>query len=424
MNAPPLRYALGYCHFQLRELEAARRRFEEASALAPRDGDIWFMLGMTLAQIGQEDEARRSLERALTLGMQSEDPREARRALALLERIKASRPRAGWIVRLGARAGYDSRPRLEGAAALAGTSDGESEAGSAIVELEADLGYRWLHGRWGHTSLAYALRQRIVVSDLTAQGAGRAGRFATMPPELSLQMHRLRLELRASGKRASGGFRVGGELELAGLRGFGPLAASLPAEADLRIHEHRLTYTRLSVGGSWQRALDPSVEYLGGGGLWAGLGQSLTWRILKAQLAYELSSWWLGAATQPISDCPTTDPCALETPFTHLAHRLQLGLELRPLPWLRLGTEAGLALRYYRPRARYRLVGGQELTIFRRDIAHHYRALLGFMAARDLWIELGYRYVGNHSSVNEETVGIEEGYGRHVAELGLLWERW
>ena len=423
-DAAALRYALGYCHFQLREFPAAQQRFREAVARTPKDGDLRFMLGMTLAQLGREKEARDELRLALRLGLQSEDPAEARRALALLGRILASRPRAGWLLRFGVRAGYDSRPRLEGAAAQAGTSDGETEAGSGVVELDAELGHRWLHGRWGSTSIAYGLRQRIVISDVTSQGAGRAGRAGTPPPELSLHIDRLRLELRASGKRVSGGLRVGGEIELAGLRSFGPLVAALPAEADLRLHLHRLTTTRLALGALGQRSLDPSVEYLSGEGLWFGLSQELQWKRLQAVLGYEIASWWLGTATQPLADCPASEACALETPYTHLAHRLQLSLEVRCLAWLRLRGEAGLAHRTYRPEARYRTLGGQEITLTRKDLTQQYRALVRFRAAKHLWLELSYRYVASTSSVNQETVGMEEGFDRHVAEFGFLLEHW
>lgn len=420
----PIRFALGYCHYQLREHGPAERRFREAVALEPKDGDLRFMHGMALAQQKREAEALAELRRALALGLKSEDPAEARRTIRLLERLLAARPRQGWLTRLTARVGYDSRPRLEGAAAQAGSSDGQSTAGSAVVGIEASLGYRILHGRWGSTTLSYAFHQRLVLSDVLSQGTGRAGRFGTPPPELSLQVHRLRGAFRAAGTRVSGGLQVGGEVELAGLRTFGALVAAVPLEADLQVHWHALTRTRLALGGAWQRALDESVGYLGGGGLWVGLSQHLRWRILTAELGWELGSWWLGTASQPVSDCQAGDPCALEVPYSHLANRVRLALGVRPRPWLALAAGAGLAHRRYRPEARYRSSAGQEVSLTRVDLTPQVDVALRFRLAKGLWLELAWRYVYNRSTVNEAEVGIEEGYQRHVAELGLAWSRW
>lgn len=422
-GSAPIFFALGYCHYRLGEHALAERRFRESIALEPQDGDARFMRALALAHLRREREAVAELKRALALGLVSEDPKEARRTLLLLERVIAARPNKGWLYRLVVRIGYDSRPRLEGSAAVAGASDGEDASPTGLMALEADLGYRFLHGRWGSTSLSYGLHQRLVLSDVLARDSSQVGRFGTPAPELSLQVHRARVELRATGRVLSGGLRAGGELELAGLRSFGPFIVALPLEGDLRAQWHPLTHTRLTLGGAWQWALNPAVAHLGGGGLVGGLEQHLRWQRLTGLVRYELGSWWLGSATQDMVACPPQEACVLLAPYAHLAHRLRLGLKVRCLKWLTAVVEAGFGHRAYRPHGRYRTAGNRDVSLARVDLTQDYRIALRFSLMVRLWLELGYQFIGNHSTVNQETAGVEEGYRRHLVELGLRFER-
>ena len=60
-------YAMGRCHFQLGEFDAARRSLERAVKAAPKDFVNWRLLGLVHERLDQLDDAERAYRRALEI---------------------------------------------------------------------------------------------------------------------------------------------------------------------------------------------------------------------------------------------------------------------------------------------------------------------------------------------------------------------
>jgi len=426
--SPVLLYALGYCHYQLGEYEAALRRFRQSRARQPRDGDTLFMMGMTQVRLRRHRRALASFRRALELGLQSESPAEARRYVRLLERLMRQAPAVGWLYHAQTGAGFDSHPRLEGRAALSGTSDGSSDEGSGFATLGAGVGYRWRlgrAGRAGRASVHYALHQRLLFHDLSDSVTRQAGRYSVEPPELSLQHHRLGGAGRLRWRLLEAALAVTGELELTGLESFTASLAGLTVAAELTARWHRITWSTLDLSVAPQWALNDAVDYLSGVGLWLEVTQRLRWKRLRAGLSYRFARWWLGALRQDVADCPPGLSCILELPFSHQAHRAQLTLGVRVSSWLRIEGWASVTHRAYAPEATFRDRdrGGDALTIQRVDVLQRYGLRLRFPLGDHLSLHAQYRYALNHSTLTEEETGIDEEYQRHVILAGVRYAR-
>lgn len=423
-SSPVMLYALGYCHFQLGEYEAALRRFVQSSARQPRDGDTRFMIGMIRVRLRRYRRALTSFRQALKLGLQSESPPEARRYVRLLERLVRQAPAVGWLYHAQTGAGFDSHPRLEGRAALSGTSDGSSKEGSGFATLGAAVGYRWRIGRSGHTSVRYVLHQRLLFHDLSDSVTQQAGRYSVEPPELSLQRHALGGTGRLRWRLLEAALAVTGELELTGLKSFTASLAGLTVAAELTARWHRITWSTLALSVAPQWAIDDSVDYLSGVGLWVEVVQRLRWKRLRVGLSYRFARWWLGALRQDAADCPPGVSCILTLPFSHQAHRVQLSLGVRVASWLRIEGWASVTQRAYAPEATFRDQGrgGDILTIQRVDLLQRYDLRLRFPLGEHLSLYASYQFALNYSTLTEKETGIDEEYRRHVILAGVRYE--
>lgn len=134
---------LGAAHLALRQLEAAKRCFEEAVSVNPRTGSAYFQLAVACARLGEIDAARDALDRAKERGETLETPlpdaavglyqqlvdfsseEAAERVAAILEHARTLAPAdpatdaEGYLAWLDAPAGDDEPSREERALAWA-----------------------------------------------------------------------------------------------------------------------------------------------------------------------------------------------------------------------------------------------------------------------------------------------------------------
>lgn len=425
-----LLFAIGYSSYQLKEYRRALASFEGLLRRKPRDGDAIFMTAMARAQLGHHARALRLFQRALAVGLREESPSEARRYVRSLQKLLRNRLRSGWLVSATLTLGYDSHPRLGGGAAASSTSDGSTGEGSGFAELDLRVGYRWLRplGKGGPKGLAllnYRFDQLLMFTDLQPTSTrGSAWRGQDVVSGLSLQHHELSVAGRLLGSRWTGGLRLTGQLELAGLRDIAPLIAGLSVEGDLTAQWHRLTATALSAGYSPQWALADAMGYLAGHGVFARLGQQLRWKSrLRVELSYRLGVWWLGTLETPASDCPANTPCGLFIPYSNYAHRGALDLHVRAAPWLAFDGRAALEHRTYWEDGLYRTHNGSTITVQRLDLLQHVRLEALFRLAKNLRLGVAYAFTRNRSTVDAD-VGIDEGYDRHQVWATLAYRRW
>jgi len=427
-------YAIGYASYQLREYRVALGAFRRVLVVGPTDGDAMFMSGLAAAQLGRHRQALGFFLRSLKVGLKTESPAEARRYVRVLRKLLASRLRSGWLFTSSISLGYDTHPRLGGSAVAAGTSDGSTDVGSGFADAALGLGYRWLRPLRrrrntvlrGALSLDYRFQQRVVFSDLSqtttiGHGIWRSGELTG---GLSLQTHQLGLEARLLGQRWHAGLRLGGHAEISGLQDFAALLAGGDLEADVTLRWHRLTASHVTLSYYPQRALSAAVEYLTGHGLVGQVGQSLRYKPLRLSLGYRLSVWWLGRILTPIADCEASEACGLDVPFSNHVHRGQLRLAMRAARWLEFDARVAVAHRTYWEAGLYRLAVGNVAERRRYDLIQQYRLEVRFRLLRGLHLGLAYGFTRSLSTIDVQSVGIDEGYDRHRIWTSLSYRRW
>jgi len=426
-------YAIGYASYQLREYRVAQGAFHRVLLVSPADGDALFMAGLAAAQLGRHRQALEFILRGLKMGLKSESPAEAHRHVLVLRRLLAARIRSGWLFASSIQLGYDTRPRLGGSAAAAGTSDGSTDEGSGFAAITLGLGYRWLHSLRrrrdrvlrGALSLSYRFAQVVVFSDLVQSSSGRGGwQSGDNTGGLSLQTHGLALDARLLGHRWEAGLRVGGLAELSGLRDFAPLLVGGSVEADATLRWHQLTGSHLAVSFYPQRALAAGLDYLTGQGIVGELSQSLHYQRLRVALGYRLSVWWLGRLVTPVADCAAGEACGLDLPFSNHVHRGQLHLGVRATRWLRFDARVAVAHRTYEKAGQYRLANGGITEQRRLDLIQQYRLRAIFRVHKGLDLSVVYGFTRCQSTIDVESAGIDEGYDRHRISASLSYRRW
>lgn len=419
-------FALGYARYQLGRYGKAVEAFDSVLLLNPFDGDAAFMRGMALLRLKRYRQAKTGLLLSLKLGLQNEDPREARKYLAILEKLlEKPRARSGLRFSVAAGAGYDSHPRLSGTAAEASSSKWSSQKGSGIASVNLELGYVWARPKSYKADVGYKFGQRIVFSDFSSKTSRRGGaRGQDDGSALSFQSH----DLAAKGFYTLGRWAFGGELsgfmELAGLDPitFMDLGASTEPAVLFSINSYLMS--ELSLRWTGQKAVNDQFAYLTGNGLALLLGQRFFLRkIFTARLGYGLSRWWLGTEELPVSSCTASEACALSQPYSHTGHQGALNLEWAPLRWLFLKASASIGFRRYDDPWVYRTSSGSSVSLIRKDLLQVYTAQLGFRLVRTLTLVLGYQFHHNSSSIDDKSTGIDEGYSRHVAEAMLTFSR-
>ncbi len=413
-------FALGYCHYQLRAYRQALKWFQRAHRLSARDGDIVFMLGVTLARLGRNEEALEALRLSLELGLDGEDPEEARSLISLLRRLRDKGDGSGWRFLVALDAGYDSHPRLEGFADQAGTSLGTVSSGSAVTALDLQVGYGFQVSPRLLLSPRYRFSEWIVWRDLSSDGRRLGEPHGGASLELSLQRHRAVLTSRFQGRRWWIDAVLRADVEIAGLRRLALSYGAFGGELAAAILWHEWTSTNGGLGLQSGRALDPGLAYLDGTTLWGTVVQEISWKMLHVAIGYRFSKAWLGMMEQPAADCPARQACVLRQPFSHQAHRGFVQARFQPCSWLLVDAFGHLTWRHYEA-ASVLTEGGVESRSERRDFVQAYGLALSFHLWNQVDLRIRYSYRRQASFFTQMESGIEDNYSRHQVLGGVRY---
>lgn len=320
-----LAYGLGHALYRKGELTAAARAFEAALALAPKDPDFHYMLGLVHFDAGADRDAERALERALALGLGGGEAGRARdivRGLKQAHRGDASR----FFVEVRLDAGYDTNVPQSGVVISAQRGGSSSDTAAPYLQGDLDLFWRPAGSARNGLSLQYRFGQLAYLSssldpyslqehDFTVSGAWTP----TAP---------LTLELGADGY-----------LLFAGVETFATFQAGASAGPRITIREGHGFETRLRYQHVFKFSLDPNYVYLSGNRDEAGAAE--VWRDPKDRLslgylfareAIGVQKVALGDLELPQAAPGSFDPAAVYfIPYSYFGHEISLAAA-RDLP--------------------------------------------------------------------------------------------
>jgi tetratricopeptide (TPR) repeat protein len=416
-------YALGYARYQLKRYRKALNAFDQALLLNPFDGDLVFMKAMACMRLGQYRRAVTFFEKALKLGLSEESPSEARRYLKILRVHLRRRMTTGWHFSVQAKGGYDSHPRLSGSAAAAGTSQWSSKEGSGFIEVELSAGYAFGRANPFRADVEYQISQLVIFSDFASQVQRHGARAQDDESGLSYQSHILATRFLLRFSRLDLRLNLGGFVELAGLRAITPVDGGGIVRPGLDFRWNTFTASEIRLQWTGQKAFTDDFSYLTGHGVSFGAAERFWWKkIIRVVPGYTFSYWWLGTAVTETSDCVGGEPCALSVPYSFAWHKAEVSFESVPVRWLYLEASAALWYRRFSQSGLYRMAAGGDVVKRRKDLTQVYRAVVGFKVFKGARLDLRYRAAHNRSTINADTVGIEEGYTRHVIEIRFKYD--
>jgi tetratricopeptide (TPR) repeat protein len=401
-------YYRGYLAFKRGDPTSARREFR--AVLARRPNDVWarYMLALTL----DETKRRPLLQRVLRETKDAALRRAAQKALEVPKRPARHRLR----VRVAVGSGYDSNPALANSSSTRvivgpaapptdGTDTDETDNSALSLQVEAELGYSYTHGRH---QLSLGL-----------QGLGRgalAGAEGITQTELAAW---LRYGLRLGRAWLQGSY--GGSLYL------------FDHEAALSTHAFALQLalatplSGLGVSATGQLRLRDAhaadYRYIQGLELVANVG-----------LSYRRGSLTLGAsygALRGIYDPFSFDlglppgkplPPTYAMDYTFWGHGPSLSINLA-LPWrLSFAANAWLLWQHFdQPETIIEPSGASPWSERRRDTQLIVRGELRRPLWRGLELALRYRLEHNGSTLSGDDVPIDRSYSRHLALLVLSY---
>ncbi len=170
--------------------------------------------------------------------------------------------------------------------------------------------------------------------------------------------------------------------------------------------------------------MSTGLDYLTGQGFVSALAQSLRYKRLRISLGYRLGVWWLGRILTSVADCEAGEACGVDVPFSNHEHRGRVRFGVKASRWLAFDARVAVAHRTYWDAGQYRLVSGHLVERQRIDLIQLYRIEANFRLQRGLHLGLAYSFTRSLSTIDAETVGIEEGYDRHRVWASLTYRRW
>lgn len=420
-----LLYALGYTTYQLRRYSQSARYFGDAAKITPKDGDTSFMQALVALRRERYNQAARLFHRALTLGMKEEDPREARRYLKLLAKLRRTKTKTGWSLTTAASAGYDSRPRLSGAAFDARTHTWTATAGSAFLSSLLKVGYRFHPARVLMGDVRFLFSQRTVFSDLEKNPTVQPRLHQSeVPPPSSQQVFRLGYTQTFKKDNFFTALTAAGFFELSGLDPPKPFFIGLKTVLHAGYAWKPYTTTLLWVGSRPRRALTDLYAHLTGYDVFTGVGERFKWKNRFFVLpSYRFSVRRLKTMELNWRDCPANETCVLEAPYDAKAHEIQLTVtaHLHSRVQLDLGSLVGWQ-RFDKP-STYRLSGGMIVRKRRQDFFHQHTMDLSVRIVSGLKLTATYLFEQNRSNIEEKTTDIGESYTRHLFCAGIEYIR-
>ncbi len=425
-SSPILLYAAGYSAYQIGRYDTAFRLFNRLAEKTPQQGDVFFMIGMTEFRRRRYKKARIYIRHGLKRGLDNEDPKEARDTLKLIDRILASERRRGLRYRASVSFGYDSRPRISGAAFDGRTNTWSSTESSFFFDISALAGYRWeegyiedLHVFFG--GVYYGFAELLFLSDFQETELARRMSRDVEPAPLSLQVHRVFSSLGYRYKNAALVLSVEGFFELRGVTPIEPFTLGAKFTLEGIWGWSSKMQSRLKIKAVPQRALLESYGYLSGTSF-SLMGRHryklISWLLLD--IGYQYSRWWLGDFAIDRRDCFTDDSCLLRSSYSSDIHGGDMGFVVQPLEWWKIEAKAGFRhVRFVHPSVF--LVNSREVEKRRSDLWHRYGMWSDFRFAKSWWIGVGYFLECNHSNITPESTKMDENYVRHVIETRISY---
>jgi len=425
-SVPILLYAAGYSAYQIGRYDTAFRLFSRLAEKTPQKGDVFFMIGMTEFRRKRYKKARIYINRGLKMGLKDEDPEEARETLKLIERFLASARRRRLQYRASVSFGYDSRPRVSGAAFDGRTNTWSSTESSFFFDISALLGYRWEEGHFEDMhvftgGVYYGFAELLFLSDFQETELVRRMSRDSEPAPLSLQVHRVFSSLGYRYKNFGLALSVEGFFELRGVTPIEPFTLGAKVALEGIWGWSPKMQSRLKIQAVPQRALLESYGYLSGTSL-SLMGshryKPVSW--LRLDVGYQYSRWWLGDFAIDRRDCFTDDSCLLRSSYSSNIHGGDLGFAVQPFAWWQIEAKAGFRhVRFVHPAVF--LVNSREVEKRRSDIWHRYGMWSDFRFAKSWWIGVGYFLECNHSNITPESTKMDENYVRHIIETRIRY---
>lgn len=425
-SLPILLYAAGYSAYQIGRYDTAFRLFNRLAEKTPLRGDVFFMIGMTEFRRRHYKKARIYITRGLRRGLKDEDPEEARDTLKLIDRVLASKRRRGLQYRASVSFGYDSRPRVSGAAFDGRMNTWSSTERSFFFDISALLGYRWeegyvedMHVFFG--GVYYGFAELLFLSDFQETESVRRMSRDVEPAPLSLQVHRVFSSLGYRYKNVALALSVEGFFELRGVAPIEPFTVGAKFALEGVWGWSSKMQSALKIKAVPQRALLEGYGYLSGTSFsLMGSHRYKLFSWLRLNVGYQYSRWWLGDFMIDRRDCFTDDSCLLRSSYSSDIHGGDLGFAVQPLEWWKIGVKVGFRhVRFVHPSVF--LVNSREIEMRRSDLWHRYGVWSDFRFAKSWWIGVGYFLECNHSNVTPGSTGMDENYVRHVIETRISY---
>ena len=269
----------------------------------------------------------------------------------------------------------------------------------------------------------YEISQLVIFSDFASQVQRHGARAQDDESGLSYQSHLLTARFLLRFNRLDLRLDLGGFAELAGLRTITPVDGGGIVRPGVDFRWNNVTASEIRFQWTGQKALTPEFSYLTGYGVSIAAAERFWWKeFIRVVPGYTFSYWWLGTAVTEATDCVGGEPCALEVPYSFAWHKGEIAFESVPVRWLFLEASAALWYRRFSQSGVYRMAAGGDVLRRRKDFTQIYRAVVGFKVFKGGRLDLRYQAAHNRSTINWDTVGIEEGYTRHVIEVRFRYD--
>jgi tetratricopeptide (TPR) repeat protein len=242
-----LEYGLGHALLQKNDLTGARRAFELAAELLPKDPAIHFMLAVVQLRDGEEQGAKATFEETLALHPSAEDAELARGYLAqIARRMQPSDPR--FLLELRAGGGFDSNVPESG---ILITAFHGPDRGAPMLTADVDAFVRIAGGARGALLADYRFAQLAYLSKQL--------------DSYSLQEHDLQAILKWSATRwLTGEALLDGYVLASGLEKYSAFQYGLSLGPRLLFREWRGLELRVKYQHVFKSSLDRFYRYLGG----------------------------------------------------------------------------------------------------------------------------------------------------------------
>jgi tetratricopeptide (TPR) repeat protein len=417
-------YGLGHALLRKGDAEAAAAALAEATRLAPREADFWFMLGVADYDRGLsgDDAAHLAFDRALAIGLPPGDADRAHRYLGAIAG-RADDREGAVLLDARAAAGYDSNVPQSGII-VTEPQVRAGEADPAAPSLAADFDALWraagtaqngVSVEYRFSQLAY-LSNALDTFSLQEHDVALAG-AVTPDPWLTL------------------GLEAGGFALFSGIETFVPFQAGVVIGPRLTVREGLGFETRARWEHTFKRALETGFESLTGSH--DDVGVQEIWR----RGGWKLAAGWLfrrEAVDQqrvPISELtfPQGLPSSVASdgyviPYSYDSNEGSLAASCWIGAWLRVAASGRYEHREYTKESFIVEPVTMARSYPRKRVDDRFAFGAGIAHPIDerFDLELGYELTVNRSNIdntNPETPldYDDKNYTKHTVEVGVVW---